>query len=53
MIFNQELGIDYLRLWTNIETAWLGCEIDTTEMTIGEVLEILPERIKAVPNNTQ
>ena len=45
---NQELGIDYLRLWTNIETAWLGCEIDTTEMTIGEVLEILPERIKAV-----
>jgi len=45
---NQELGIDDLRLWTNIEVAWLGCEIDTTEMTIGEVLEILPERIKAV-----
>ena len=47
---NEELNIDYLHLWIDysVKTPWLGCSIDATQMTVRELLKVLPERIKAV-----
>ena len=45
---NEELGVEYLKLWAHEEAAWLGWNTDATGMSIRELLSMLPERIKAV-----